>query len=146
MEANNRNTIIQIRRVSTEEELKTVHKIRHDVFVMEQAVDQALEYEFEEESKHFIALFLGEAAGTARWRYTEKGIKFERFAVLEKFRNQGVGEALLKAMLNDIPEGNYVYLHAQLPAMNLYTRGGFKAEGDLFYEADMPHYKMVLRS
>jgi predicted GNAT family N-acyltransferase len=112
--------------------------------VVEQNVEESLEYEFEDESNHFIAYADGHPAGTARWRKTSNGIKLERFAVLGTFRNKGIGSALLRTILDHLPSKAYVYLHAQLPAMNLYAKQGFRPEGDLFYEADMPHYKMKL--
>jgi predicted GNAT family N-acyltransferase len=145
MEALGRNSNIRVHKVTTEEELKTIHEIRYEVFVKEQSVDRALEYEYEDESNHFIAIYEGKNAGTARWRYTDKGIKFERFAVLQEFRNKGVGNALLSTLIDDIPAGYEVYLHAQLPAMSLYSGQGFKPVGEIFYEADMAHYKMVFQ-
>lgn len=79
-------------------------------------------------------------------RKTENGVKLERFAVLEKFRSSGVGSALLQAVIADIPsEHNYLYLHAQLTAMGLYSKYGFTETGPMFEEAGIKHFKMVLR-
>lgn len=145
MEVGRINKGIEIEKVEQANTLQLVHQIRHEVFVVEQQVDEALEYEFEDESEHFIAWVNGEPAGTARWRKTESGIKLERFAVLKKFRNDGVGSAILKVILQELPPSKKVYLHAQVPAMSLYEKQGFKPVGELFYEADMPHYKMELK-
>jgi predicted GNAT family N-acyltransferase len=38
-----------------------------------------------------------------------------------------------------------IYLHAQEHAMNFYQKYGFEAQGDRFYEAGIPHFKMVYR-
>ena len=120
-----------------------VHQIRHLVFVVEQACPPELEYEFEEESKHFLALFNDQPAGTARWRQTEKGYKLERFAVLKEMRGNNIGAAVLKAVLNDVPnDGSDVYLHAQLTAKDFYLKYGFKEVGDHFWEAGIEHVKM----
>lgn len=122
--------------------------IRKKVFVEEQNVSPEEEYdEFEESSRHFL-LFADEVpVATARWRKTKDGIKLERFAVLPEFRNAGLGSAILNAVLEEVlPVGGKIYLHAQVPAMNLYKRAGFAAVGDLFYEAGIPHFKMVYQS
>lgn len=124
-----------------------IFEIRNRVFVIEQHVSKEEEYdEFEEEAMHYLLRVDEKPAGTARWRFTQEGshIKLERFAVLPEFRNKGAGSQLVKAVLEDvIPYGLPLYLHAQVPAMNLYARAGFKAVGELFYEAGIPHYKMV---
>ena len=52
-------------------------------------IKEELEWEYEEESVHFMASLHHEPCGTARWRKTDKGYKLERFAVLEKCRGNG---------------------------------------------------------
>lgn len=126
------------------ETLKQAHEIRRIVFVVEQNCPPEIEYEFEEESHHFIATVNGEPAGTARWRETPNGIKLERFAVLQKFRGMGVGDTLVKAVLQACPhDGRNIYLHAQLTAATLYAKNGFVPQGPNFWEADIEHVKMV---
>ncbi len=137
---------IIINKIIDQDILAEAFKIRREVFVKEQEVDEAEEYEFEEESTHFIALVEGEFGGTARWRITQNGVKLERFAVLSKFRSMGVGSKLVEAVVADIPnDHHYLYLHAQITAMGLYAKFGFETEGDEFIEAGIRHYKMVLR-
>ena len=120
--------------------------IRQKVFVEEQEVDPAEEYEFEEESHHFLLFKDGIPVMTARWRETEKGIKLERFAMLKEYRNLGLGSILLKEIIKDVKHlGKKVYLHAQLKAVPFYEREGFVAEGDIFEEANILHYLMILR-
>lgn len=124
-----------------------VKAIRYEVFVQEQKVDEREEYdEFEEEAQHFLALADNRAAGTARWRKTEKGYKLERFAVLENFRKSGVGSALVQAVLEEVlplrKAGELIYLHAQVQALPFYARLGFEAFGEEFVEAEILHRKM----
>ncbi len=118
-------------------------KIRIKVFVEEQKVDPALEYDHEDES-HFYLLFNDEKPiATARWRDTEKGIKLERFALLHEFRNQGLGATLLKEVLKDVRKLNRkIYLHSQLKAVSYYQRAGFVRVGEKFTEAGIEHYLM----
>jgi predicted GNAT family N-acyltransferase len=134
---------IKVSKVSDEATLETVFAIRRQVFVVEQNCPPELEWEFEDESTHFLATVNGRPAGASRWRKTDKGYKLERFAVLEEFRG-GVGKALVEAVLNDLPsDAKYVYMHAQLPAVTLYEKFGFEKMGPEFEEAGIRHYKMV---
>lgn len=135
-------------RTDREDLASIAFSIRQSVFVDEQHVSPEEEYdEYESESLHYLIEVDGQPAGTARWRFTPGGIKLERFAILPVFRNKGAGTALLKAVLEDVlNEPAQIYLHAQVAAMNLYVRAGFKAEGDLFYEAGIPHYRMIFRT
>ena len=62
--------------------MRSAHNIRHNVFVIGQKCQQ-LEYEYEEESTHFLLINNGNPVATARHRKTQKGFKLERFAVIE---------------------------------------------------------------
>jgi predicted GNAT family N-acyltransferase len=139
-----------VEKITTEEGLQAAFQIRELVFVVEQEVDASEEYdEFEESSIHFLAKLDGAPVGTARWRFTANGVKMERFAVLQEARGQGVGQALVAAVLADInqhPDGKAKkkYLHAQIHAIPLYAKFGFQAVGDQFEECAIQHYKMEL--
>ncbi|WP_186754327.1 GNAT family N-acetyltransferase [Echinicola salinicaeni] len=139
---------LSVKKVQNKEELEQVFKIREEVFVVEQEVDREEEYdEFEQSSTHFLACLDGNGVGTARWRFTENGIKLERFAVLKAARGKGVGQALVAAVLENIKENSeaknkVLYLHGQLAAVPLYEKFGFKKVGDVFIECDIKHYKM----
>ena len=134
--------------ISDEEKAKSAFEIRQRVFVDEQKVDRDEEYDSHEaESTHYLLLKDEQPIGTARRRFTDKGMKLERFAVLTDQRNNGAGAALLQQVLKDIlPADHLIYLHAQVPAMRFYLRAGFVPEGELFYEANIPHYKMTYKS
>ena len=135
---------IQVKRITDPAELEKVFAIRREVFVGEQNCPPELEWEFEDESTHFLATVDGVPAGASRWRKTDKGYKLERFAVLKNFRNMGVGQALVKTVLNDLPDhAGFIYLHAQVDAVTLYERFGFVKIGSEFEEAGIRHYKMV---
>lgn len=142
--------MLQVKKVSTEEDLKEVFSIRRKVFVVEQGVAPENECdEFEKTSNHYLAKLNDMPVGAARWRITDKGVKLERFAVLKEARGKGVGISLVKAVLNDIdsiPEasGKIKYLHAQLSAVPLYSKFNFEKVGDIFEECNILHYKMEL--
>jgi predicted GNAT family N-acyltransferase len=135
---------IQVTQVNDPAELEKVFAIRREVFVGEQNCPPELEWEFEDESTHFLATVNDEPAGASRWRKTDNGYKLERFAVLQQFRGFGVGQELVKAVLADLPaDAHYVYLHAQIQAATLYEKFGFEKTGPEFEEAGIRHYKMV---
>jgi predicted GNAT family N-acyltransferase len=139
--------LITVRKVSSEPDLQNVLLIRTKVFVNEQHCPPGLEYANEEESHHFLALCNEVACGAARWRQTENGIKMERFAVLPEYRRKGIGAALVRAVLSDIPFGaGNIYLNAQITAERFYAPFGFEPSGDQFEEAGIMHQKMILVS
>jgi len=122
--------------------------IRYKVFVIEQNVPEEIEYdEFEAESLHYLLMVDDIAVATCRWRHTLNGIKLERFAVLPEYRGKGLGERLVRHLLNEVlPEGKLVYLHAQEQVIGFYGRLGFKTYGDVFIEADIRHFLMKYES
>jgi predicted GNAT family N-acyltransferase len=141
--------MIEVKRFNFQEKelAELAFAIRRRVFVEEEGVDPALEYNKEEESHHYLLLQDGKAVATARWRETEKGIKLERFAVLPELRNHGLGEIILKEVLKDVMKpGKVVYLHSQLRAVTFYERNGFVKQGEIFYEAGMGHFLMRMKN
>jgi predicted GNAT family N-acyltransferase len=142
--------MIQVRHITGPDEREVAFRIRREVFVDEQRVPAAAEYDqYEAAARHFLARAGDEPVGTARWRFTDKGIKLERFAVRRQHRGRRVGSALVEAVLADVRQhpqyhGQPIYLHAQLTAMPLYAKYGFRPVGDRFVECDIEHYQMEL--
>lgn len=138
---------IEIQRIQDTESQNKAWAIRREVFVIEQACPEDIEWEFEEESTHYLALLDGVPVGTARWRPTEKGFKLERFAVLKQARNKGIGSALVNHLLKELKDKTgKKYLHAQLQAAPLYARHGFEPYGENFWEAGIEHVAMAYAS
>lgn len=136
--------LITVKKITNQQDLEIAFSIRKQVFVIEQNCPSHLEFENEDVSHHFLAYADDVPAGVCRWRKTPYGYKCERFAVLKQFRSLGIGSHLLKTLLDSLPvNANYIYLHAQLTAMGLYTKFGFTAHGEMFEEAGIQHYKMV---
>jgi len=135
--------ILQVIKIKTQEELESAFAIRRKVFVDEQGVDPKLEWDQEDVSTHFLALLDNQPCGACRYRKTDKGYKLERFAVLKEFRRKRVGQALVAAALDDIPDHADIYLNAQHDAVSLYAKFGFTVEGQQFEEAGIQHFKMV---
>ncbi len=127
--------------------LDLAFEIRNEVFVEEQNVGYSIEFDgLDHEATHILVFKDNVAAGTARWRETSEYFKLERFAVLEKFRKDGIGRQLLDSMLEKIqPTAKDIFLNAQVSAMKFYAKWGFEAVGEEFMDADIPHYKMILK-
>ena len=126
--------------------MEIAHQIRYVVFVIGQNCPEELEWEYEEESTHFLVLDNGESVATARHRKTKKGYKLERFAVLESKREKGYGKIVLKAILDDLSDfKGLIYMHAQKQVFPFYEKLGFKKEGEEFEEAGIMHFKMYLK-
>jgi predicted GNAT family N-acyltransferase len=138
--------MLSVHKITNKEDLEKAFAVRHRVFVVEQMVDSSEEYDDDDhQCTHFLALVDGVACGTARWRFKEKGIiKLERFAVDAKYRKTGVGAALVKAVVADLPYAEKVMMHAQLHAIPFYEKFGFVAYGPEFDEAAIRHFAMKL--
>ena len=139
--------MITVKHVDTKEELSQAFQIREKVYIEEQQIDRADEFDaFDDTSEHFLATASGTSCGTGRYRMTSEGIKLERFAVLPEFRKRGVASIIIESMLEHIKVNNKdevkLYLNAQLSAMPLYAKFNFKPEGDRFLECDIEHQKM----
>ena len=127
--------------------MQVAHQIRHEVFVVGQNCPTELEWEFEEESTHFLVFDNKKAVATARHRRTKIGYKLERFAVPSEHRGEGYGICVLKAILDDLADfRGLIYMHSQIQVLPFYEKLGFEKEGDIFEEAGIMHYKMTLQN
>lgn len=120
--------------------------IRYAVFVDEQKVPAEIELDdWDALSLHALALDAqGRVLGTGR--LLPDG-HIGRMAVLQSARGQGVGTALLRALLQAARArgDREVVLSAQTHAMSFYEKEGFIAEGDEYDDAGIPHRQMRRR-
>ena len=142
---------LKIVMVDNDKELDLVHRIREEVFILEQSVPRNREYdEFEVSSVHFLAYLDGKPAGCIRYRKTGDRIKLERLAVLKDMRGKGIGKALMNHVERESIDRNSseFVLNSQLYAMNFYEKCGYRARGGIFLDADIEHremYKVIER-
>ena len=119
--------------------------MRHQVFVVEQAVPPALERdEFDDVAIHLVALRGDDVIGTLRIVVSGSTAKIGRMAVLAAERKAGVGTRLMEraaevARTMGVKE---ITLHAQLTAKAFYARLGYREEGEVFEEAGIAHVTM----
>ena len=134
---------IKINMVTSKQDYYNCLYIRKKVFIEEQEIDEKIENDdCTINAFYIIAKVDLMPVGTARYRKTEEGIKLERFSVLKEYRGLGIGKALVLFLLKQLKKEKYVYLNSQMEVVKFYTKLGFKIVGDVFYEADIPHYKM----
>ena len=138
---------IKINIVTTDQDYRDCLYIRNKVFIEEQNINKKLEYDDKKVSAIYIVAKINLIAiGTARYRSTKIGMKLERFAVLKEYRGLGVGKSLVSFLIKILKSEKNLYLNSQKKVAGFYEKLGFKIRGDVFYEAKIPHYKMVLFS
>jgi predicted GNAT family N-acyltransferase len=133
---------MDIRLAETKKEILDHLYIRGQVFIIEQEIDYKIEFEGDD---HLCDLFVcyidGAPVGAARL----KGNKVGRVATLKNYRYHGIGRALMDYVEQYAKEKglSMIKLHAQKPVEDFYLKLGYKSEGDIFYEADIPHVLMT---
>ena len=133
---------ISIRPADWSIDREILRAIREEVFIREQSVPPELEWdEFDAQSRHVIAMSNGVPVGAGR--LLPDG-HIGRMAVLRESRGQGAGSALLTSLMEIARELGMrrVLLNAQVHAMPFYLRHGFRAHGEEFMDAGIPHRRM----
>ena len=127
-------------------ELTDVFEVRRRVFVMEQGVQAAVEYDgLDDRALHVVARDGNRAIGTARVRFLGLNqAKVERMAVLEPFRRKGTGSAILSFLKSELRSRGieHLVLHAQVSVTGFYLTHGFAETGRPFWEAGIEHIEM----
>ncbi len=126
-------------------DLERLRAVREPVFIVEQQVPMALEWdELDPLSVHALAVDTeNRPIGTGRLTPEHK---IGRMAVLADWRGTGVGAALLAHLLDQARRLGYpvIELNAQVGALNFYARHGFVPYGEQFDEAGIRHQAMRL--
>jgi predicted GNAT family N-acyltransferase len=122
--------------------------IRREVFIQEQNVPEEIEIdEFECNSHHFLLTKASLPVACGRMRIKATYIKFERIASLKSHRGMGLGKMLMEKM-QEFARLNYPeltpYMHSQLDAVPFYEKLGWTKQGEIFFEAGIPHLVMIL--
>lgn len=119
--------------------------VRRRVFVDEQGVDLAVEIDGLDPQCNHVLATTATLESIATGRIKPCG-QIGRMAVLEPYRRQGVGSAILSKLIDiarrqqNLPQ---VYLHAQVSAVAFYGKHGFLLTGEEFLEAGISHVTMV---
>lgn len=117
-----------------------LREVRNLVFVVEQQIPPEVEFdEFDGQCHHFLARDLqGQPIGTGR--LSPEG-KLGRLAVVREWRHQGVGQSLVRIMIEKARQLGLTTMtaSAQLAVLDFYTKLGFTPVGAVFTEAGIPH-------
>ncbi len=123
--------------------LAELRAVRETVFVHEQQVPLEEEWDaLDPLCRHVIARDpAGLPIGTGRLTPEHR---IGRMAVLADWRGQGVGDALLAALITEARKQGWpaISLNAQVSAEAFYARQGFIPEGERFMEAGIEHQSM----
>lgn len=119
--------------------------IREAVFVVEQNIPKEFVFDaIDPGCYHFIARDnQHRAIGAAR---LSPNRKIEFVAVLPNWRRQGIGKALVTALLEKARKLGFleVTVNAQVEVSAFYEKSGFTLEEDIFTETNIPHQSMHL--
>lgn len=119
-------------------------RIRRQVFVEEQHVPEALEWDSADATAtHLLACIDGQPVGCAR---VLPEAHIGRMAVLPAWRGQGIGEALLMQAIQCCRQqgATQVALSAQTHAVGFYAQVGFVVCSAPYLDAGIPHVDMQL--
>jgi len=140
-------TAFTIRETDWAHDAGRLSAIRRAVFIDEQGVPEALEWDADDaDALHLLAILAdGTPIGCARLLRNDRLCShIGRMAVLPAWRKQGVGQALLMAVMDAAQARGYATLRlsAQTHAAGFYARAGFVVVGDEYEEAGIPHLAM----
>lgn len=118
--------------------------IRQQVFVNEQGIDPAIEFDGRDaQCLHVLASAGRVDVGTARMLPDNH---IGRVAVLAQWRTQGIGKLLMRTLFEEARARGVtaVHLASQESAIGFYRQLGFTSHGEMYLEADIPHLDMTL--
>ena len=129
------------------EDIREAHAIRREVFIEEQQIDPAEEYdEWDAKAIHGIVYDdEGAPCATARLLLLDDGtFHIGRVAVRKCHRRKGYGDFIMRMMLDKafLCGAQTVYIGAQLQAIPFYESLGFCAYGEEYLDAGIPHRHM----
>jgi len=119
-----------------------LQQVRRAVFIEEQEVSEDEEWDDDDlVSIHVLATRNREPVGTGR---LSPAGKIGRIAVLSEVRGQGIGRRIMEMLIQEALHRGLldVHLNAQVHAIPFYEKHGFKAYGEVFDEAGIPHRRM----
>lgn len=143
------STDIDLQIVITTEQLEAAKQIRQHVFVEEQGVPLADEFDkydvLDAPCVHVLIYYQQQPAGTGRWRIVDGTAKLERICLLPQYRQYGLGRLLIQGLEQQaIQQGlRHFQLHGQSQAAPFYEKLGYRVFSAEFLEDGIPHVWMI---
>ncbi|WP_313136930.1 GNAT family N-acetyltransferase [Paracoccus jeotgali] len=128
-------------------DLDTCRALRRQVFIQEQNVSEAEEWDgLDATALHLLAWDGARPVGTARLLITGDSAKIGRVCVLRDMRGRGIGAQVMRAAIEVLRERGLrrAKLASQTHALAFYEKLGFVAYGPEYPDAGIPHRDMVL--
>ena len=135
-------------KVALTDDLDTCRALRRTVFIDEQGVTEAEEWDgLDDQALHVLGWLDGTPVGTARVFIEGDTGKIGRVCVLPEMRGLGLGAELIRAGIahfRPMPGVTRARLGAQCHAMGFYAKLGFTPVGEISDDAGIPHQDMIL--
>jgi len=127
-------------------QLHDIFHLRDIVFVVGQKITEVSEVDGEDPKCHHAMLFHNEQLiGTARVFMNTDPRVVGRVAIHPDFQRRGFGSVLMHFVQEQL-NGHEAELHAQAHLESWYSSLGWRREGDVFMEANIPHVHMFLNA
>jgi predicted GNAT family N-acyltransferase len=137
---------LRVRDADFSADFASIRRVRETVFIDEQRVPRALEFDDRDALCRHVLVSDGDApVGTGRIDL-DYGGKVGRVAVIATHRRHGVG-TLVMERLHEIARAHKqerLWCHAQLTAVAFYERLGYVKSGPTFVEAGIDHVRMQI--
>lgn len=134
--------------IETVRDLTDVHALRRAVFIEEQGIPEADEWDdLDASAQHLLATVAGAPVGTARLLTEDTTGRIGRICVVPEQRGTGLGAALVRAGIDALsaqPGLTSIQLGAQSYAIGFYEKLGFRVCGPEYDDAGIPHREMEL--
>ena len=133
---------VHFRIAETDDDRLKALAVRAIVFMEEQNISYAEEMDgLDSAALQILGETEGEPVAAARIRFLGDVAKLERLAIRKAGRGQGHGDRLLEFMLAAARERGFrkYKLHGQTRLRASYEKHGFRAAGEPFLEAGIPH-------
>ncbi len=95
---------------------------------------------------HFGAFYHGELVCVASIYLKEDQARLRKFATEPAFQRRGIGTLMLQYIIDELRRQaiSYFWCDGRESALDFYKRFNMCSEGQRFYKADVPYFKMVL--
>lgn len=134
-------------RIEETRDIETCRALRRAVFIDEQGISEADEWDdLDEQAIHLLAWDGEDAVGTARILQSGQTGKIGRVCVLKDARGTGLGTKLIRAAVDVLrarPGLTHAKLGAQTHAIGFYEKLGFSKIGGEYDDAGIPHQDMI---